>query len=124
MLIYQLKSRGVRFIHGTDGTFDHLHQDQRGQAVGVVSISGKVYLADRIVLAMGASTGPNVDTKDSLRAHGYAVAKVQLDPDEARLYKNMPVLHSKSAPLPTYYSQLPTPNSHLPTPNSQLLTPT
>ena len=45
---------------------------------------------------MGASTGSKIEVGDMLRAYGYGLAMIQLDPQETQLYRNMPVLHSKS----------------------------
>lgn len=63
---------------------------------GVVVASGRVIPADKVILAMGASTGSKIEVGDMLRAYGYGLAMIQLDPQETQLYRNMPVLHSKS----------------------------
>ncbi|WWC95608.1 hypothetical protein V866_002473 [Kwoniella sp. B9012] len=92
----ELKLRGVRFIHGNDGTFESLHKDSRGEVNGIAAVSGRHIPAERVILAMGASTGSRIEVKDMLRAYGYALAMIQLEPQEALLYKDMPCLHSKT----------------------------
>ena len=71
---------------------------------GVTVASGRVIPADVVVLAMGASTGSKVEVDDMLRAYGYGLAMIQLDPQERQLYRDMPVLHSKSELDLTGYS--------------------
>nr|XP_019043768.1 hypothetical protein I302_08349 [Kwoniella bestiolae CBS 10118]OCF22698.1 hypothetical protein I302_08349 [Kwoniella bestiolae CBS 10118] len=92
----ELKSRGVRFIHGNDGTFESLHQNAQGEVDGIRAASGRHIPSERVVLAMGASTGSRIGVNDMLRAYGYALAMIQLEPQEAFLYKDMPCLHSKT----------------------------
>ncbi|WWD16081.1 hypothetical protein CI109_100506 [Kwoniella shandongensis] len=92
----ELKSRGVRFIHGPDGTFDSLHRDSSGEVDGITVQSGRYIPAEKVILAMGAVTGSKFEVKDALRAYGYALAMIQLESQEAKLYKDMPVLHSKA----------------------------
>ena len=91
----QLRHRGATFIHGPDGTYEDLHRT-KGKVDGVLVASGRVIPADAVILAMGASTGSKVEVDDMLRAYGYGLAMIQLEPQEAQLYRNMPVLHSKS----------------------------
>lgn len=94
----QLLSRGVRFLHGPDGTYESLDLDPHGSVRGVRTAGGSALLADRVILAMGASTGERVGIEDNMmRAYAYPLAMIQLSPKEAALYKDMPVLHSKSA---------------------------
>nr|XP_018264648.1 uncharacterized protein I303_02821 [Kwoniella dejecticola CBS 10117]OBR86806.1 hypothetical protein I303_02821 [Kwoniella dejecticola CBS 10117] len=92
----ELRTRGVRFVHGNDGTFESLHKNSKGVVDGITASSGRHIPAERVILAMGASTGSRYPVKDMLRAYGYGLAMIQLEPQEALLYKNMPCLHSKT----------------------------
>lgn len=89
----------MTFIHGPDGTYEDLHRTS-GKVDGVRVASGRVIAADAVILAMGASTGSKIQVDDMLRAYGYGLAMIQLDAQEMQLYKNMPVLHSKSKSRP------------------------
>lgn len=96
--IYRLKAGrlGVKFIFGADGAFESLRKDEAGTVTGIIAQSGRQVAADHVILAMGASTASRIDCGKQVTAYGYGLAMIQLSPQEAALYKNMPVIHSKS----------------------------
>ncbi|KAJ3454495.1 hypothetical protein MRS44_013095 [Fusarium solani] len=87
-----LKSQGVQFGFG-------------GQAFAIVAtvfcaytvigptVDGTQYYADRIILAAGAWTPSLVDVEDQCVSKAWVLAHIQLTPEEAAQYKNIPVVY-------------------------------
>ncbi|KAL2406608.1 L-pipecolate oxidase [Exophiala dermatitidis] len=86
------RANGVEFVSGTDrGTVQELIVSN-GKCAGVRTRDGTVHTADLVVLAAGAWLPSLIDLKDQLIAKGHSVAHIQLSPEEAKRYQNMPIL--------------------------------
>lgn len=82
-----LKDRGVRFVFG-----------ERGRAVSLASgavttATGEIFTGDKVVVALGASTGALVNLHNQQSATGLFVTHVQLTAEEIPLYANNPVVY-------------------------------
>lgn len=86
------QAKGATYISGEDGDFKNAVFDSNGVCTGVTTRSGRVYLADRVILATGAWTPSLIDLSSQLAAKGHSVAHIQLTPQEAAHYAKMPIL--------------------------------
>lgn len=82
---------GVEYISGESGYVTQLLFDGYSKCVGVKSADGKVYFADIVILAAGASSARLLDTKGQLVAKGHTVGALQLTPEEVERYKDLPI---------------------------------
>ena len=86
---------GVKFHLGKDGDVESLlYASARGRktCIGARSQGGKLYFADKIILAMGASVGyliPRIGRQMTGRCWG--VVHIQLTPEEADSLRGIPV---------------------------------
>lgn len=93
---------GVHFIGGDpEGRVVHLlysngHDNTVGQrdVIGIVTADGKQHLASRVVLAAGANADQFLDFKKQLRPTAWTLAHIRMSPDEAKMYRNLPVLYN------------------------------
>lgn len=88
----EAKRLGVTFITGSpEGKVTSLlHKD--GDVHGAITADGKEHLADRTILAMGANAPQLLDFENQLRPTAWTVAHMAMTDEEARLYKDLPVL--------------------------------
>ncbi|KEF56794.1 uncharacterized protein A1O9_06984 [Exophiala aquamarina CBS 119918] len=59
---------------------------------GAITFDGTQHLADRTILCAGANAGRLLDMNDQLRPTAWTLAHIRMTPEEAQLYKNLPVL--------------------------------
>lgn len=84
---------GVKFITGEDGFVkDLLYDEQTGDVLGCKTLSGDQYRAKRTILAAGAGCDALLDMKNQLRPTAWTLCHLKMTEEEARLYKNLPVL--------------------------------
>ncbi|KAJ4176862.1 hypothetical protein NW755_014186 [Fusarium falciforme] len=89
-----LKSQGVQFGFGGAGTFKQpLFAAHGSTCIGVETVDGTQYYADRIILAAGTWTPSLVDVEDQCMSKAWVLAHIQLTPEEAAQYKNIPVVY-------------------------------
>ncbi|KAH7126005.1 putative sarcosine oxidase [Dactylonectria macrodidyma] len=89
-----LKIQGVEFGFGGAGTFKQpLFAADGTTCNGVETVDGTRYYADKVVLAAGAWTPTLVDLEDQCVSKAWVLAHIQLTPEEAALYKNIPVVY-------------------------------
>ncbi|KIW44973.1 uncharacterized protein PV06_03400 [Exophiala oligosperma] len=65
---------------------------QTGDVKGVKTQEGKTLTADTTILCAGANCDQLLDFKGQLRPTAWTLAHIQMTPEEARLFKNLPVL--------------------------------
>ncbi|KAF9629617.1 FAD dependent oxidoreductase [Lasiodiplodia theobromae] len=63
-----------------------------GDVKGARTADGKEWLADRTILCAGATAPQLLDMKDQLRPTAWTLAHIKMTEEEAKLYKNLPVL--------------------------------
>jgi sarcosine oxidase/L-pipecolate oxidase len=83
---------GVEFVTG----------EQAGKVTGLIyelsdvkgatTADGKSHYADRTILCAGANAAALFDLQDQLRPTAWTLAHIKMTPEEARLYKDLPVL--------------------------------
>lgn len=86
------QENGVEFISGDRGFVRDVVTMPDGRCCGVTTKDGTTHLADVVVIAAGAWTPSLIDVQDQLTAKGHSVAHIQLSAEEARRYKDMPIL--------------------------------
>ncbi|KAL2444388.1 L-pipecolate oxidase [Exophiala dermatitidis] len=86
------QANGVEFVSGTDRGAVTEVIVSNGKCTGVRTREGTVHTADVVVLAAGAWLPRLIDLKDQLIAKGHSVAHIQLSPEEAKRYQNMPIM--------------------------------
>ncbi|KAF2645002.1 fructosyl peptide oxidase [Massarina eburnea CBS 473.64] len=92
---HELKKQGVKFGVGGAGSFKQPLFDQDGlTCIGVETLDGTQYHADKIVLAAGAWTSVLVDLEDQCCSKAWVYAHIRLTPEEAAQYKNVPVVYN------------------------------
>ncbi|KAF2110902.1 fructosyl amino acid oxidase [Lophiotrema nucula] len=91
-----LRERGVNFGFGGAGTFAQtiFNGEGKGKCMGVETVDGTRYLADKVVLAAGAWTPSLVDLQDQCCSKAWVYAHMQLSPEEAAPYKDTPVVYN------------------------------
>lgn len=83
---------GVRFLTGNpQGEVTKLLHSG-SDVVGVETADGVKHHADRTILAAGAAATQLLDFQNQLRPTAWTLAHIPMTADEARLYKNLPVL--------------------------------
>ncbi|CAI7669350.1 unnamed protein product [Penicillium manginii] len=89
-----LKKQGVNFGFGRAGSFKKpLFTDDEVTCIGVETVDGTKYFADKVVLAAGAWSPTLVDLDDQCVSKAWVFAHIKLTPEEAAHYKNMPVVY-------------------------------
>ncbi|KAF4464509.1 FAD dependent oxidoreductase [Fusarium albosuccineum] len=89
-----LKSKGVQFGFGGAGTFKKpLFAADGLTCNGVETVDGTQYHADKVILAAGAWTPTLIDLEDQCVSKAWVLAHIQLTPEEAEKYKNVPVVY-------------------------------
>ncbi|KAF5007909.1 hypothetical protein FDECE_5824 [Fusarium decemcellulare] len=89
-----LKSQGVQFGFGGAGTFKKpLFAADGSTCNGVETVDGTQYHADKVILAAGAWTPTLIDLEDQCVSKAWVLAHIQLTPEEAKKYKNVPVVY-------------------------------
>ncbi|KAL4804968.1 FAD dependent oxidoreductase [Aspergillus unguis] len=89
-----LQSQGVKFGFGDAGTFKQPILDSDGSTVvGVETVDGTRYHAEKVVLAAGAWSPTLVDLEEQCVSKAWVFAHIQLTPSEAALYKSSPVVY-------------------------------
>ncbi|KAM3064687.1 hypothetical protein ACMFMF_011823 [Clarireedia jacksonii] len=88
------------FFHNTGrdesaGSFKHpLFNDDGITCIGVETVDGTKYYADKVVLAAGAWSPALVDLEDQCCSKAWVYAHIQLTPEEATEYKDVPVVYN------------------------------
>ncbi|KAJ6104729.1 hypothetical protein N7523_011049 [Penicillium sp. IBT 18751x] len=89
-----LQDQGVKFGFGGAGTFKQpLFAADGTTCIGVETSDGTKYFADKVVLAAGAWSPTLVDLEDQCVSKAWVFAHIQLTPQEAKEYKNAPVVY-------------------------------
>ncbi|WWC69044.1 uncharacterized protein I206_102980 [Kwoniella pini CBS 10737] len=90
-----LRTSGVRFGFGGGGSFKApLFAADGTSCIGVETVDGTKYYADKVVLAAGAWTSVLVDLEEQCVSKAWVYAHIQLTPEEAAQYKNIPVVYN------------------------------
>ncbi|KAF7515901.1 hypothetical protein G7054_g14376 [Neopestalotiopsis clavispora] len=90
-----LKASGVKFGFGDAGSFKQpLFASDGTTCIGVETVDGTKYYADKVVLASGAWSPTLVDLEDQCCSKAWVYAHIQLTPQEAAEYKNVPVVYN------------------------------
>jgi sarcosine oxidase/L-pipecolate oxidase len=85
---------GVRFITGKGGAVTKLLLNDEGtEVIGAVTADDLEHRACHIILAAGASSDRLLDFKKQLRPTAWTLAHIELTEEEARLYRDLPVLY-------------------------------
>jgi sarcosine oxidase/L-pipecolate oxidase len=87
-----LLKAGVKFGFGGAGFFKQPLLAE-GTCIGVETVDGTKYYADKIVLAAGAWSSVLVDLQDQCVSKAWVYAHMQLTPEEAAEYKDCPVVY-------------------------------
>ncbi|KAH8647361.1 FAD dependent oxidoreductase [Xylariales sp. PMI_506] len=83
---------GVKFITGSPtGQVIKLHHAD-GDVKGAETADGKIHLADRTILAAGATAPQFLDFENQLRPTAWTLGHIQMTEEEAALYRDLPVL--------------------------------
>ncbi|KAI0549874.1 fructosyl-amino acid oxidase [Xylaria curta] len=95
---------GVRFVTGQRGSVIELlfsnetelgeigSVPNRGVLRGVKTADGTIHCAHTTILANGANADNLIDLKYQLRPTAWTLAQIKMTPEEAELYKDLPVL--------------------------------
>ncbi|KAI1737045.1 fructosyl-amino acid oxidase [Xylaria scruposa] len=95
---------GVRFITGQRGLVAELlfpnevepgekgSAPKQGALRGVKTVDGTIHRAYTTILANGANADKLIDLKYQLRPTAWTLAQIKMTPEEAELYKDLPVL--------------------------------
>lgn len=88
---------GVTFVCGNSrGTVKELVYDAGRDICGVKTGDGIEHYSDRVIISAGAQATHLVDFENQLRPTAWTVAHIKMSPEEAKLYKKVPVLfHSE-----------------------------
>ncbi|KAJ5594237.1 uncharacterized protein N7459_000445 [Penicillium hispanicum] len=83
---------GVDFITGVPSGHVVALVYKDGDVVGTRSIDGTTHLADHTILAAGAGSDRLLDFEKQLRPTAWTLSHIRMAPEEARRYRNLPVL--------------------------------
>lgn len=83
---------GVRFVEGTPRGEVVRLVVRDGDVLGAETADGQRHLADRTVLAAGAAAPQLLDFENQLRPTAWTLGHIQMTEEEARVYRNLPVL--------------------------------
>lgn len=83
---------GVDFITGEQAgkVVELIHE--KGDIKGAKTADGKSHLAEKTILSAGANAAGLFDLKDQLRPTAWTLAHIKMTEQEAKLYKDLPVL--------------------------------
>lgn len=83
---------GVRMVTGSPhgAVVSLIFED--GDVLGGLTKDGVKHYADRTILCAGANAPQLVDMKDQLRPTAWTLAHIKMTEEEAKLYKNLPVM--------------------------------
>ncbi|CAJ2505487.1 Uu.00g128810.m01.CDS01 [Anthostomella pinea] len=88
----EAKRLGVKFITGSpEGQVVNLLHAE-GDIRGAKTADGKEHIADRTILALGASAPQLLDFENQLRPTAWTLAHIPMTDDEVKVYKDLPVL--------------------------------
>jgi sarcosine oxidase/L-pipecolate oxidase len=88
----EAKRLGVTFIAGPhEGKVLNLIHSE-GDVRGAKTADDREHLADRVILTAGASAALLLDLENQVRPTAWTLGHIQMTPEEAKLYKNLPVL--------------------------------
>ena len=88
----QAEKLGVKFISGADGTMTNLRISE-GKVTGIEVASGAVHTAQKYILSTGAASPALLpELAKTCWSKCWTLAHIQLTPEEAAEYKNMPVV--------------------------------
>ncbi|EAW11581.1 NAD(P)/FAD-dependent oxidoreductase [Aspergillus clavatus NRRL 1] len=83
---------GVTFVTGSpEGNVDSLAYEG-GDVIGARTADGKLHRADYTILSAGAGSDMLLDFKKQLRPTAWTLCHIQMTPEEAARYRNLPVL--------------------------------
>lgn len=88
-----LRDQGVKFGFYGAGSFKQPLLAE-GVCIGVETVDGSRYYADKVVLAAGAWSPALVDLEEQCVSKAWVYAHMQLTPQEAARYKNSPVVYN------------------------------
>ncbi|KAF1842427.1 fructosyl amino acid oxidase [Cucurbitaria berberidis CBS 394.84] len=88
-----LRDQGVKFGFGGAGSFKQPLLAE-GICIGVETVDGTRYYANKVVLAAGAWSPTLVDLEDQCVSKAWVFAHLQLTPEEAAGYKDTPVVYN------------------------------
>lgn len=86
------QASGVNYVTGNAGWIKKLAYDEYGNCIGALGSNGKMHQADIIILCTGANTAALIDAKDEIIARSHCVGVIQLSPEEAEKYKDLPIV--------------------------------
>ena len=90
-----LRSQNVNFGFGKAGTFKQpILAGDSVTCIGVETVDGTRYMADKVVLAAGAWSPVLVDLEEQCCSKAWVYAHLQLTPDEAERFKGVPVVYN------------------------------
>ncbi|WVR04150.1 hypothetical protein IAU60_001149 [Kwoniella sp. DSM 27419] len=90
-----LKEKGVKFGFGAAGSFKKPLFDEDGTTcVGIETVDGTQYHADKVVLAAGAWSPTLVDLEGQCCSKAWVYAHMQLSKEEAAEWKDAPVVYN------------------------------
>nr|XP_001400033.2 fructosyl amine:oxygen oxidoreductase [Aspergillus niger CBS 513.88] len=94
--ITEAKRLGVTFIGGDpEGKVVRLlfsSKTEPRDIVGAETADGKQHFASKVILAAGANADQFLDFKKQLRPTAWTLAHIRMSPEEAKAYRNLPVL--------------------------------
>ncbi|KAF4119666.1 sarcosine oxidase / L-pipecolate oxidase [Geosmithia morbida] len=85
-----LKHQGVRFGFGGH---EPLLAADGSTCIGVETVDGTQYYADKVVMAAGAWTPSLIELEDQCVSKAWVLAHIQLTPEEAAPYRDVPVVY-------------------------------
>nr|6Y4J_A Chain A, Fructosyl Peptide Oxidase [Escherichia coli] len=88
-----LRDQGVRFGFYGAGSFKQPLLAE-GVCIGVETVDGTRYYADKVVLAAGAWSPTLVELQEQCVSKAWVYGHIQLTPEEAARYKNSPVVYN------------------------------
>ena len=89
----EAEKNGVKYVCGRSGTAVRLiYDDTNGTCTGVLTADGSTHTADLVILANGAQIPMLIEARDEVEASGSAVAVIELTPEEAEKYKDIPII--------------------------------
>ncbi|KAK5946106.1 hypothetical protein PMZ80_000246 [Knufia obscura] len=89
--IAEARKLGVTFVSGERGQVLSMIYEA-GDVKGAVVVQGPAFRADRVILCAGANAARVFNMQDQLRPTAWTLAHIKMTPEEAKLYRNLPVL--------------------------------
>ncbi|KIL94379.1 proline dehydrogenase [Fusarium avenaceum] len=86
------KRLGVTFITGSPEGHAKRLLIEDGDVQGAKTADGTEHRADRTILSAGASAEMFLDFENQIRPTAWTLGHIQMTPEEAKLYRNLPVL--------------------------------